>query len=96
MIHTFQIHLDTAHSNHNLVAVLAANLLAAPAEVVVVTELENVGHEVVALDDKVFNHLEGLVWMIGEKLPGASKGILRVELTASTVGSDTSIRGMGT
>lgn len=50
-----EVHLDARHRDHDLVLVLVRDLLAAPAPVVVAGKLENVGGEVVALNDKVLD-----------------------------------------
>lgn len=50
-----QVGLNTRSRDHELIVALAADLLAAPAEVVVATEFQDIGHEVVALDDQVLN-----------------------------------------
>lgn len=50
-----QIHLDARHGNHDLIITLVADLLAAPAEVVVAAELHDVGHQVVTLNAQVLD-----------------------------------------
>jgi hypothetical protein len=51
-----EIHLNARCSNHHLVLVLAGDLAAAEAIVVIVAELENVREQVVTLDDQVLNN----------------------------------------
>lgn len=50
-----QIHLDTGDFDVDRVPVGARNLLAAPTEVVVAGDFEDVGHEVVALQNQILN-----------------------------------------
>lgn len=51
-----EIHLNTAHGQHNRVLVAVGNVLASPAPVVVAGKLEHIGSEVVTLNHKVLNH----------------------------------------
>ncbi len=52
----FEIHLDTRGRDHDLVVMFVADLLAAPAEVVIAAKFENIWCKVVAFDDQVFHH----------------------------------------
>lgn len=51
-----EIHLDTGNLDVHGVVVVVGNLLAAPAEVVLAGNFKDVGHEVVALEDKVLDN----------------------------------------
>lgn len=55
-IHTPQITLDTRHSKHDLIFVLAGNLLASPAPVIVTAKFEDIGGKVVTLENEVFDN----------------------------------------
>lgn len=74
--------------NTDLVVPLVADMLAAPAEVVIAAELHDIRHQIVTLDDDVLDHLGLLV------LPLSCRGKTKA-LTTSTMGSDTSMRGKG-
>ncbi len=50
---TSQIHLYAGNRHHELIFVRASHVLAAPPEVVVVGNLEQIGHQVVTLDDEI-------------------------------------------
>lgn len=58
-----QIHLDTSNLDLDGVGVLVGNLLAAPAEVVLVSQLKDVGSKIVTLKNKVLD--DGVELVIG-------------------------------